>query len=325
MLHAVLALLVSSASPPTADAGRVIDRVAGVVNGDVITLRELEDRAGSELKRVDAMAPGPDRDKARASALKSAFDSLVAEHLFAAQVTALGVEVTDPEIDSVIADVKRRNGLDDERLNQALAAQGMDWVSYRKAVKRDLESMRLVQLKIRSKVKVTDEDVRNYWQTHPQEFRAGEEVRARLIFFPLPAEAGEAGAARMQAEAEQALARLRAGEDFGLVARQVSQGPSASEGGELGWLRRGTVQAAIEKVIFALQPGQYSQPIRTSSGIQILQVEERRGGGVRPLEQVTEEIRDRLVNEQGDAYRAQYIADLRRDASIETLLPELKE
>jgi len=320
MLRALLVLALATATP-----GRMLDRVAGIVNGDVITLREVEERAGSDLQHAEAMAPGPARERARTSALKAAFDSLVAERLFTAQVAALGVEVTDAEIDAVIADVKRRNGLDDDRLAQALASQGMDWASYRKAVKRDLESMRLVQLKIRSKVQVNDEDVRNYWQTHPQEFKANDEVRARHIFLPVASDAPAEEVARVRAEAEKAVARLRGGEDFALVARQVSQGPSASDGGELGWLRRGTVQAEIERVVFALKPGQLSDPIRTRSGFQILEVEERRGGGTRPLEEVKETIRDRLVNEQGDAYRAQYIADLKRDASIETRLPELKE
>jgi len=321
MVNALVALLVFLSTP----TGKVLDRVAAVVNGEVITLRELEERAGSELVRIDAMPDGPAKERARALALKAAFDAVVAERLFAAQVTALGVEVSDAEIDAVIADVKRRNGLDDEHLAQALAAQGMDWASYRKAVKRDLESMRLVQLKIRSKVKVTDEDVRNYWQTHPQEFRAGEEVKVRHIFLPVAADAGAEEVARVRAVADRALARLRAGEDFAHVARQVSQGPSASEGGELGWLRRGTVQAEIEKVVFRLKPGELSEPIRTRTGFQILEVEERRGGEPRPLEEVKEDIRDRLVNAQGDAYRAQYIADLRRDAAIETRLPELKD
>ncbi len=322
----MLSLLILLAALDTpAPHGRVLDRVAATVNGEVVTLTELEERAGAELRRADAQPAGAARAKARARALKAAFDALTAERLFQGQVTALGVEISEPEIDAVIEDVKRRNNLDDARLDEALRAQGLDRASYRKAVKRDLESMRLVQLKIRNKVKVTDEDVKNYWQTHPQEFRAGEELRVRHIFMALPQGADTKEVARVQALAEKALARLKAGEDFGKVAREMSQGPSAPDGGELGWLRRGTVQPDVEKVAFGLRPGQISGLVRTRPGIQILQVEERRGGGVRPLEEVKEEVRDRLVNEQGDAYRAQYIAELRKDAIVEVKLPELKE
>jgi peptidyl-prolyl cis-trans isomerase SurA len=322
-------------SPPPAQAargapaapaapGRVLDRVAAVVNGEVITLAELEERAGADLRRAEAEPAGPSRERARTRVLQQTLDAVVAEKLFAAQVASLGVEVSEAEVDQVIDDVKKRNHLDDARLDEALAAQGMDRPAYRKAVKRDLESMRIVQLKIRSKVKVSDEDVQNYWQTHPQEFRADEEVQVRHIFLAVKQDAGPAEVARVRERAEKLVARLRHGEDFGLVARQVSEGPSASDGGELGWLRRGTVQAEVEKVAFGLQTGHISDPVLTRTGFQILQVEARRGGGAKPLAEVKEEIRDRLVNEQGDRYRTQFIADLKKDAVIDVKMPELK-
>ncbi len=320
---APLFLLAALAAP--APQARVLDRVAALVNGEVITLLELEDRGGPDLRRAEAQPPGPARDRERARVLKEAFDGAVSERLFQSQVASLGIEITDAEIDTVIQDVKRRNGLDEDRLDEALRAQGMDRAAYRKAVKRDLESMRLVQLKIRNKVKVTDEDVKNYWQTHPQEFRAGEEVRVRHIFIALPHDADQAELTRVDAIAQRALARVKAGEDFGKVAREMSQGPSARDGGELGWLKRGTVQPELEKVAFALQPGEVSGLVRTRPGYQILQVEERRGGGARPFEEVKEEVRDRLVNEQGDTYRTQYVAELRKDAVIEVKIPELKD
>jgi peptidyl-prolyl cis-trans isomerase SurA len=322
-----LVALLAAPAPEPAPKGRVLDRVAATVNGDVITLMELEERAAPELRRADAEAAGPARQKARARALKAAFDAVVAERLFASQVSALGVEIAEPEIDAVIEDVKRRNNLDDARLDEALASQGMDRPAYRKAVKRDLESMRIVQLKIRNRVKVTDEDVKNYWQTHPQEFRAGEEVRVKHIFLALAQGASAEEVARVKATAEKTVARLKTGEDFAKVAREVSQGPSAKDGGDLPWLRRGTVQPELDKVAFRLEPGQVSDPIKASSppGFHILRLEERRGGGARPLDEVKEEIRDRLVNEQGDTYRTQFIAELRKDAVIDTKLPELKQ
>ncbi len=237
----------------------------------------------------------------------------------------MGVDVADSEVDAIIEDVKKRNHLDDAHLDQALQAQGMDRASYRKAVKRDLESMRILSVKVRNKVKVTDEDVKNYWQTHPQEFRAGEEVRVRHIFLSLSHDAPGAEVERVRARVEKALARLRAGEDFARVAREISEGPSAKEGGELGWLKRGTVQPEVEKVAFALRSGEVSDPVRTRAGYQILRVEERRGGGIRPLADVKDEIRDRLMNEQIETYRNQFVAELRKDALIDVKLPELRD
>lgn len=321
MIAPLLLLASLAAAEPPA---RVLDRVAATVNGEVITQLEVEDRAGPDLRRAEAQPPGPARDRARAKALRAAFDSIVAERLFATQVAALGVDVAESEIDSVIDDIKRRNNLDDARLEQALAQQGMDRAAYRKAVKRDLESMRILSVKVRNRVKVTDEDVKNYWQTHPREFTAGEEAHVRHIFLAAPTTASAEDEARARTTAEKALQRVRAGEDFATVARQLSQGPSAAEGGELGWIKRGTIQPDIEKAVFGLQAGQVSDVVRTRTGYQILQVLARRGGGVRPLDEVKDEIRDRLVNEQSDNYRTQFIAELRKDAVVDIKLPELK-
>jgi peptidyl-prolyl cis-trans isomerase SurA len=179
--------------------------------------------------------------------------------------------------------------------------------------------MRILSLKVRNRVKVTDEDVKAYWQTHPREFQASQEVRVRLIFI-----AAGNDEARARKLAEKALQRVRSGEDFALVARQMSEGPSAAEGGELGWLRRGSLQAELEKVALAQAPGQISDLVRTRAGFFIVQTEERRGGGLRPLDEVKDEIRDRLTNEQADNYRAQFVSELRKDAVIDTRMPELK-
>jgi len=323
----MLALLLASAALAAAEprSPRVVDRVAAVVNGEVVTMLELEDRAAGDLRRAVA-EPAVERERARVRALKLALDGAISERLLDGQAAALGVEVTDQEIDAVVEDVKRRNGLDDARLDEALAAQGIaDRAAYRKSVRRDLETWKVLQLKVRSRVKVTDEDVKNYWQTHPQEFQSGEEIRVRHIFLSLAHDAPAAEVERTRARAEKVRARLRAGEDFARVAREVSQGPSAAEGGELGWLKRGTVQPEVEKVAFALRPGEVSEPVRTRAGYQILRVEERRGGGARPLEEVKDEIRDRLMNEQIETYRNQFVAELRKDALVEVKLPELRD
>ena len=325
-----LALLAAPTAPQSdvqpREPGRVIDRVAATVNGEPVTLLDLQERAGSELARAEAMAPGPARDRARGKALKLAFDNVVAERLLDGQAAALNVEVSDAQVDSAIEEIKRRNNLDDAKLDEVLPQQGFaDRAAFRRAIKRDLETASVLQVKVRSRVKITDEDVKNYWQTHPQEFKAGEEVRVRHIFLPLAKDASPAEESEARARAEKVLERLRAGEDFAKVAREVSQGPSASEGGELGWYGRGALQPDVEKAAFALEPGEISGVLRGPRGFQIVQTEERRGGGLRPLAEVKDAIRDRLYNDQLETYRNQFVAELRKDAIIDVKMPELKQ
>jgi peptidyl-prolyl cis-trans isomerase SurA len=320
----VLSALIPVAALLFAQAA-VVDRVAATVNGDVVTLGELVERAGEEYRRAEALPAGPDREAARRKALRRAFDDALAEKLLASQATELGMEATDAQIDAAIEDIKKRNGLDEKGLDGALAQQGLDRESFRKQVKGNLEAYNLVGYKVRSRVKVTDEDLRSYYQRHAADFAGEEELHVLHVFLPLPEGAPAADEAKARALGEKVLQRLAGGEDFAKVAREVSKGPGAQEGGDLGWLRRGVVQKTLEDAAFALKPGQVTALVRAGPGLHVLKLLERRTGGAKSFDDVKEELRDRLSNEQLDVYRKQYIEELRRDALIEVKLPELKD
>jgi peptidyl-prolyl cis-trans isomerase SurA len=313
-----------AASATPAPAGEVVDRVAATVDGDVVTLSEIEERAASELRRADGLPPGKERDQAHDQAIRRAFDTIVYEKLLEKQAKALQLEVTDTQVDAAIEDIKTRNHFDDAQLDRALDGQGLDRKTFRAQIRRELESYQVMQSKVRGRVKVTDDDLKNYYQTHPQEFGGETELHVRHIFMPLPEHAPKAEQARAHADAERVLQRLKTGEDFATVAKQVSQGPSAADGGDLGWLRRGTIQKALEDAAFGLKDGQVSGIVQAGPGLHIVKVEERRIGGARSFEDAKEEIRNRLLDEQVTATRQQLLDELRKAAVVEVKLPELK-
>lgn len=327
-----LALLALAAAPQALAAPAVhpansltVDRVAATVNGEVVTLVELVRRAGPAYEEAVRLPPGKAREDAVADALRKAFDQVVADRLFQAQAKELDLEITDAQVDAQLDDIKKRNNFDDAAFQAALQQEGLDLQTFRAQIRAQLQNFSLLQVKIGSKVKASDEDLRNYYQSHPQEFEGAEEVHVRHIFLPLPSGASEADVAKEKAEAQRVVQRLKAGEDFAKVAKQVSKGPAAEDGGDLGWVRRGTLDRVLEDQAFALKTGQISDPIRFGPGFHVLEAEDRRRGGGKTFEQAREEIRSRLLEEQGDTYRKQYVAELRRDALIDVKLPELKQ
>jgi peptidyl-prolyl cis-trans isomerase SurA len=330
---ALLAVTLSTAAPaatPTPAAAaqpprRVLDRVAAIVNGDVVTLQELEQRAAAlGLAAAEAQPAGPERDRARAEALRRAFDQVVSDKLFAEKAKELEIEVTEKQVDDAIEGVKKQNGFTDAQLESALASEGYSMTDYRARIRRELQNFSLLQYKVAGKIKTSEEDLRNYYQSHPQEFEGDDEVRVRHIFIPFAEGGGAQAEAQARAEGQRVLQRLRTGEDFGAVAKAVSRGPSAEDGGELGWLKRGTIHRTLEDAAFALETGEISGLVEAGPGIHILKVEERRRGGGKSFEQAREEIRQRLGEEQAETYRQQYVAELRRDALIDVKLPELR-
>jgi peptidyl-prolyl cis-trans isomerase SurA len=316
------ALLAAPAS--TAPDRRQIDRVAAVVNGEVVTFSELVARSGTEYRRADAMPPGASRDRARAKALQSAFDQVVAERLVEGEAKTLGIEVTEAQIDAAVDDVKKRNNLSDEMLKQALASEGLDLKAYRERLRKDFENHLLIMAKVQNRVKVSDDDIRGYYQSHLSEFAGEEQVKLRLILLSVPAGAPAAEDARVKASGEVLLTRLAAGEDFADLARQVSQGPGASSGGDLGWVKKGTMPIDLERVAFVLAPGQNSGLVRAKTGWIILKAEDKRASKAPPLDEVKDRIREKIGNQQAEIYRKQYIDELKREAVIETKIPELE-
>ncbi len=299
--------------------------MAATVNSEVVTLQELEQRGGDEWKRASALPPGPERDRAVALALRRAFDGVLAEKVFHAQAVALQLEVTDDQVTAAIEDIKKRNRADDKMLDQMLAEQGLTRPEFREQIRGQLESYNVLSAKVRGKVRLSDDDVKNYYQKHPGEFRGEEELHVRHILVPLPEDADRFEVGRATLAGEKARQRVTGGEPFGEVAKAISKGPGAAEGGDLGWLRRGTMQRSLEEVVFALKDGEVSPLVRAGPGLHLFKVEERRQGGGRSFEQVKDEIRDRLSMEQTQAYREQYLGELRRDAVIDIRIPELRD
>jgi peptidyl-prolyl cis-trans isomerase SurA len=318
----LLALLAAPASQAT--DRRPVDRVAAIVNGDVITLSELTERSGSEYRRAAEMPPGPAREQARARALRTAFDSVLAERLVENEVKSVGIDVTEAQVDTAIEDVKKRNNLSDDMLKQALAAEGMTVAAYRARLRKDFENHLLIAAKVQNRVKVTDDDVKGYYQSHLSEFAGDEQVKLRLILLQVAAGAPPAEDARVKGTGETVLARLAAGEDFADLAKQVSQGPGASSGGDLGWVKKGTMPIELERVAFALAAGQNSGLVRAKTGWIILKADDRRTAKAPPIEDVRDRIRDKLGAQQAELYRKQYIEDLKREAVIELKIPELE-
>ena len=217
----LLAVLLSAPVDGATDR-RPVDRVAAVVNGEVITLSELTQRAGSEYRRAMDMPPGPARDQARAKALRTAYEGVLAERLVENEVKTLGIEVTEAQIDGAIEDVKKRNNLSDDVLKQALAAEGMTMTAYRARLRKDFENHLLIAAKVQNRVKVTDDDVKGYYQSHLSEFAGEDQVKLRLILLQVAAGAPPAEEERVKTIGEALLVRLATGEDFGDLAKQSS-------------------------------------------------------------------------------------------------------
>ena len=313
MKRLVLAVLLCAASA----RAELKERIAAIVNGQPILLSDVEERVGPELARVMHQSPGAQRDKDRNELLKRGLQELVDEKLIETEASSLGLTVSEEELQRALEQLARQQNLDVADFRQALEQQGIPWDAARDAVRRQTLMAEVLRFKVKAR-KVSDEEVQAAYATELQ--NAQYEVRARHIFIATPQNATQAQVAAALARAERALQRVKSGETFALVAREMSEGPTAKQGGDLGYFRRGLMLPAIEQAAFSLKLGEVSQIVKTSSGFHIVMAEDRRPIPPKPLAEVKEEIRNRLANDSVFKERENYLATLRKTAQIDVKL-----
>jgi peptidyl-prolyl cis-trans isomerase SurA len=313
MRRLFLAVLLCAASA----RAELKDRIAAIVNGQPILLSDVEERVGPELVRLLTQPAGPQRAKDQANLLHRGLNELIDEKLIESEASTLGLTVSEEELQRALDQLAHQQNMETADFRQALAQQGIPWDTARDTVRRQTLMAEVLRFKVKPR-KVTDEEVQAAYatETHNPQY----EVRARHIFIGTPQNSTQAQIAVAQARAEQALRRVKSGETFALVARDLSEGPTAKQGGDLGYFRRGLMLPAIEQPAFSLKPGEVSAVIRTSSGFHIVMVEDRRPIPPKPLADVKEEIRNRLASESVFKERENYLATLRKTAQIDEKL-----
>lgn len=300
----------------------LVDKVAAVVNRDIIALSEVQQRASPELARLAAERDPRRRSEQREQILKEALDALIAEKLVEAEVRELGLTSSDSEVNEAMGDVQRQNGISDPaQFEQLLAREGYTLKSYKEFLGKQIARGKLMQMKVAAKIKVSEEDLKAAYAQYAKMEGEDVEVHARHILVQVDAKATpeQVEAARKKAEAIAAEAR-RPGMDFEALAKARSDGESRDEGGDLGFFRRGVMVPAFDKAAFTLKPGEVSEPIRTNFGWHVLKVEERRAVGVAPYEELRPKLELQLRQQKTEKFVDQYIQELRKKAVIEVKL-----
>jgi peptidyl-prolyl cis-trans isomerase D len=149
-----------------------------------------------------------------------------------------------------------------------------------------------------SSEEISDEDIKAYYETHQDQFTHPESVKVRHILIAVDEDASPQDVQKAKRKTEKLRSRIKIGEDFAKVAEKNSDGPSAVQGGDIGWMTRGQMVKPFEDTAFELQPGQVSEPVRTRFGWHLIKVEEHESEGVSSLDEARQEIHGILAEEQ---------------------------
>jgi peptidyl-prolyl cis-trans isomerase SurA len=292
-----------------------VDRVVASVDGDPITMREVQDFASEHGQPIES------NDFATSDAAKTAVKALIGEKLLEQEVKKYDDKVDEAQVDKYITQLRMDKHMSDEEFRAQLQASGMSYDELRKRARIDLEKSMMIEQEVRAKISVPDADVKAFYDAHKEDFTITKErLRLSQILIALPANPTAAQVAAAQKKAEMIRARAVKGDDFGDLARVYSDDDSKSNGGELGWFAPADINDSILAAVKPLKPGDISPPVRTSHGIHLVKLEEHEVPGVVPLSEVKTEIRAQLVDQQSSAQLEKWVeSDLVKQHYVETM------
>lgn len=298
----------------TAQAREAIDGVVAVVNDEVVLesdLKSFQTRLNKEGMVDDLLLGGMKLDELKKSP-KAQLDFLISEKILDTEVKRLNLSITVERVEQEIRDIAKRNNMSRADLTQALTAQGVILSEYQGFIKTRIERQSLLEQEITSKIRVSDDEVMaEYLKGGKVDAGASEFTIAHILFNPK-----KGGMDAAVARAKEALAKLKAGQDFESLAEQRSEDSNFSHGGLLGTFKTGETSKELEGAVRNLEPGQYSEVVKTKSGVHILKLLNRKITADPNFEKQKEKIRAGLLEKAFQKQFKNWIEAKREEAFV---------
>ncbi len=273
---AAAALGASVANAQTVRAPRNGDYIVAVVNTESVTAIEVEQRF--ERTRADAQRGAP-RAPNDESLRQQVLDALIEERVLLTYARESGAKIDEVELDRAVANVAAQNQLNIDQLRERLKTEGQDFQRFRNNLRDQMLLERVREREVGSRIKIADADIDRLVDSQRTEAAGDNELSLAQILISVPEGASDAVVAQRRALAEQALARVRAGADFAVVAGEVSEDSNRAAGGEIGRRAQRKLPDLFVEATRGVAAGQIAvQPVRSAAGFHILKVLDRESG-----------------------------------------------
>ena len=307
LLIILACLTVLSAAPVR--AAETVDRIVAVVNGEIITLFEINQRVKPVLDRFRGRELGPEEKAAILNLKHEALQRMVDDILLKAEAEKYKLEVSETAVENQVREFRKANNLTQEQFEEQLKLEGTSTEEFAERMRLDILKHKLLGFMVRRKVMVTDEEITAYYETHKSDYVKDKRVRVGLIILPQ----GMPGLELKR--------RIEARElDFASAATIYSKGPGADQGGDIGVLDWKSLAPEWKQALDGLAQGEISDPVEIQGREALLTPLSTEGGDVQPLEVVTEEIRNAIYRVKVEERFNEYMEQLRGEAVIDIRL-----
>jgi parvulin-like peptidyl-prolyl isomerase len=291
-------------------SGEIIDRVAAVVNDDVITLSEVK-----EETLLINQNPGPEGPQTQDQVL----ENMIEEKLLEQEAKKLGIQVTEKDVDAGIEGVKAKFNLTDEQMVEVLKKQHLTPQTFREQWRRQLLANKLIGTQVLGQIAVTEDEIKKYYEENSGKLESTLEVRIAHILIPVSSPDEEEQAQKLSLE----VANLaKSGKNFGELAKKYSKDASSAEkGGDLGYFKKGELAEALEKAVEEAPVGEIVGPVRSSDGYHIIKVIDKKKSETTSLDKSKEdEIRETIYQQKVESAIKAWLDNVKKTAYIEKKL-----
>jgi len=262
--------------------GELLDRVAAVVNDGIVLQSELDEQViliGERLRQQKLDLPPQNVLR------QQVLERLVLQEIEMQRADKAGLKVPDEALNSAMQDVAQRNNIPLSQLPEALAAQGIDYASYRDAMRKELTLSLLRQRDVIQHISVTPREIDQYLEKQKNAPEQSAEYNVSHILIAVAQAATPEQLDAADKRAQDVYTRATGGEDFAKLAVAYSNSQTALEGGALGWRKGSELPTFLTDVIAHLKPGEVSKPLRTPTGYHIIRLNETKGANQQAIVQ----------------------------------------
>jgi len=306
---------------PVASSGKVFDQVVGVVDGEVITLSDL-DAAMPRYGRANLSdTENPlDKEIRLRQVRKEVLEMLVEERLLQRVANRYGIKVEDGEIETLVTKMKQEGQMDDAEMARQLKENGFSLEGYRHFLAAQVRRARIIDALIKPDIAMSEPKLREYYQAHYESYSAPE-VRVSQIVVLVPAKALPKDWEAAKGRIGKAQEKLKKGATFEEVATLYSDDKaSADAGGDLGFFTKGEMLPELEREIFKMNVGAVSNVIKSTQGLYLLKVTEKRGGATLSFDESKNRVMEDYYREEVTKRYIKWLSDLKARSNVEIKL-----
>jgi peptidyl-prolyl cis-trans isomerase SurA len=297
----------------------IVDRIVAVVNEDIISLYDLSRAVKPFERRIKASGYSLEQERQMLFKVqKEILNKLIEERLSGQEAGRFKIVVTDNEVDGTIERIKKINYYTDEDLVVALDKEGLSVEEYRKQIKDQILRKKLVNRQINSKIVVTKADIESYYKEHLSEYGQKKKYRLRHIIMRVSVDTTESDKQHISLKMRKILTDLKDGKSFEMLAR-INSELSAKEGGDIGEFNFEELAPPLQNALSGKGEKTFTGILETDLGFQIFFIDAIKMTDAKPLEMVSDEIREKLYRQQIEIKYRSWLTELRKKSHIKII------